>query len=212
MVKEKQAHEQELAIPVTSQHLISSDESVQAVLFCNEDEAHMSHDNGIVIALLGPGQRLKFEAIAKKGLGKEHAKWQSTCTVALKYDPVVKLNEDILNDYSTDEKQQIVESCPTNVFEFDPTTSGGTVMIAREAECIFCRECTYLMEDFRKAPEDPLGVSVQHSADKFTFTVETNGALLAKDVVMLAMRELREKIGRLHVATLPLLKSMATDN
>lgn len=85
-------------------------------------------------------------------------------------------------------------------------------MIAREAECIFCRECTYLMEDFRKAPEDPLGVSVQHSADKFTFTVETNGALLAKDVVMLAMRELREKIGRLHVATLPLLKSMATDN
>ena len=30
-----------------------------------------------------------------------------------------------LNDYSSDQKQQIVESCPTNVFEFDPSTNGG---------------------------------------------------------------------------------------
>lgn len=118
-----------------------------------------------------------------------------------------------LNDYSIDEKQQIVDSCPTNVFEFDPTAAGGgTVMISRETECIFCRECTYLMEDFRKAPEDPLGVSVEHSADRFTFTVETNGSLLAKDVVMLALRELREKLGRLHVATFPLLKAMGSGN
>ena len=68
------------------------------------------------------------------------------------------------------------------------------------------------MEDFRITPEDSLGVSVVHSSDKFTFTVETNGSLLAKDVVMLALRELGEKLGRLRVATLPLLEAMNSGN
>ena len=44
---------------------------------------------------LGPGQRLKFEAIAIKGIGKEHTKWSPVATVALKFDPIVKLNEDM---------------------------------------------------------------------------------------------------------------------
>lgn len=101
-----------------------------------------------------------------------------------------------------------MESCPTNVFEFDPSTDSGAVLISREAECIFCRECTYLMEDFRLKPEDPLGVSVQHSSDKFTFTVETNGSLQAKEVVTLALRELTEKLGRLQVATIPIMDAL----
>lgn len=67
------------------------------------------------------------------------------------------------------------------------------------------------MEDFRKTPEDDLGVTVLHSADKFTFTVETNGSLLARDVVMLALRELKQKLGRLHEAVVPLLKTMGSN-
>ena len=54
----------------------------------------------------------------------------------------------------------------------------------------------------------PLGVTVEHSAHKFTFTVETNGSLQAKDVVLLAIRELRDKLGRLQVATLPIMDAL----
>lgn len=206
MVQEKPAHQQDIAIAITSRDLRSSDPDVEAVLFANEDEMHMSHDEGIVIALLGPGQSLKLEAIAKKGIGKEHAKWQPTCTVAMKYDPIVTLNEEILNDYSDDQKQQLVESCPTNVFSYDP--NANTVVISAPSECIFCRECTYLLEDFRKRPEDPLAVEVQHSPSKFTFTVETNGSLLAKEVVRLALQELNLKLGRLQFATTPIKDAM----
>lgn len=58
LVKSRPAHEQELPIAVTSKDLRSSDPNVEAVLFANDDERHMSHDDGIVIALLGPGEIL----------------------------------------------------------------------------------------------------------------------------------------------------------
>ena len=45
--------------------------------------------------MLGPGQSIKLEAIARKGIGKEHAKWSPVSTVAMKFDPIVKLNEDM---------------------------------------------------------------------------------------------------------------------
>ena len=84
-----------LAINVTSQDLISHNDNVQPVHFCDENEEVTSHDKGIVIIKLGPGQRIKFEAIAIKGIGKEHAKWSPVATVALKYDPIVKLNDEM---------------------------------------------------------------------------------------------------------------------
>lgn len=54
------------------------------------------------------------------------------------------------------------------------------------------------MEDFRKQAEDKLAVEVEHSADKFIFTVETTGALSAKDVVKDALSQLTDKIARLQ--------------
>jgi DNA-directed RNA polymerase II subunit RPB3 len=95
MIQQKPVHEQDRLIRVTSRDLRSSDPSVKPVHFCNESEMQAASEEGITIIELGPGQRLKFTAIAKKGIGKEHAKWSPVCTVALKVDPIVKLNEDM---------------------------------------------------------------------------------------------------------------------
>lgn len=87
-----------VSIPVTSKELISENRDAQPAHFSNEDDAaknYASNNTGIVIVRLGPGQSLKFKAIAKKGIGKEHAKWSPVATVALKFDPVVKLNEEM---------------------------------------------------------------------------------------------------------------------
>ena len=54
-----------------------------------------SNTKGTVIMKLGVGQRIKLSCVAIKGIGKEHAKWIPTCTVAMKYDPIVRLNEDM---------------------------------------------------------------------------------------------------------------------
>ena len=185
-------------IKVTSQDLICHSKEVFPVHFGDEDEEISSHDRGIMIIKIGPGQRLKFEAIAIKGIGKEHAKWSPVATVALKYDPIVRLNDDILDQYTEEQKLGLVECCPAEVFTMEENS--GAVVVSNASNCIFCKECIYTLEEFRKSPEDKLAVEIQHSVDRFTFTVETNGALLAKDVIKTAMMTLEEKLTRLKKA------------
>jgi len=95
MIEKMPDHVPGIPIHVTSQDLICHSKEVFPVHFGNEDEEISSHDKGIMIIKLGPGQKIKFEAIAIKGIGKEHAKWSAVATVALKYDPIVRLNDDM---------------------------------------------------------------------------------------------------------------------
>jgi len=52
--------------------------------------------------------------------------------------------------------------------------------------------------NYRKSPEDKLAVDILHSSDKFLFTVETTGALTAREVVKDAITVLTEKITNLQ--------------
>ena len=97
-----------------------------------------------------------------------------------------------MGQYTEEQRQELVDCCPKEVFDRDEYT--GAVKIARAQDCIFCRECIYTLEDFRRLPEDPLAVEVIHNPDKFTFTVETTGALTAQQVVTDAISRLKEKL------------------
>jgi DNA-directed RNA polymerase subunit D len=66
------AESQDKTKVVTSADLISDDEVVRPV------------NNEIPIVSLAPGQKLKFEAYARLGTGKNHAKWQPTSVAVVK--------------------------------------------------------------------------------------------------------------------------------
>jgi len=69
---------------VTSRALISQNPDIRPVI---TDE----NDPGIIIAKMRKEQELKLKCIAKKGTGKEHAKWSPVCGVGFDYDPYNKL-------------------------------------------------------------------------------------------------------------------------
>ena len=57
---------------VTSGELVSEDEHIKPV------------SKDIPIITLAPGQKLKFEAYARLGIGRDHAKWQPTSAAIVK--------------------------------------------------------------------------------------------------------------------------------
>lgn len=191
--------EDSLTTAVTSADIVSNNDHIEVMNFANREEARDAYEEGIMIVKIGKGQSLKLEMHAVKGIAKEHSKWSPVATCALRYDAKVILNDNILDTYTQEQREEFVEACPTSVFEVDATT--GNVLVANSDDCIFCKECIYAAEEYRVAPEDPLGVTVEHNEKKFTFTVETTGAMAAKDVVMDALEVLEQKIMKLQKAT-----------
>lgn len=70
LVLDSEANEKTLV--VTSGELVSEDELVKPV------------SKDIPIVVLAPNQKLKFEAYARLGIGKDHAKWQPTAAAVVK--------------------------------------------------------------------------------------------------------------------------------
>jgi DNA-directed RNA polymerase subunit D len=66
------AEASEKTLVVTSGELVSEDEMVKPV------------SKDIPIIVLAPNQKLKFEAYARLGIGKDHAKWQPTGAAVVK--------------------------------------------------------------------------------------------------------------------------------
>ncbi|CAB4290558.1 unnamed protein product [Prunus armeniaca] len=109
-------------LDVTSKDLLSSDHTIVPVDFSDSAGVESSEQKGIIIVKLGRGQELRLRAIARKGMGKDHAKWSPAATVTFMYEPDIRINEELMDMLTIDEKKAWVESSPTKVFDFDPKT------------------------------------------------------------------------------------------
>ncbi|XP_072969865.1 DNA-directed RNA polymerases II, IV and V subunit 3-like [Typha angustifolia] len=184
-------------LDVTSADLRSTDLNVCPVDVAASaraaDPTNPSYDSaadqrGILIVKLRRGQELRLRAIARKGIGKDHAKWSPAATVTFMYEPQIHINEDLMETLTLEEKRTWVESSPTRVFDIDPNTQ-QVVVVDPEAY-------TYDDEVIKKAEAmgKPGLIEVYAKEDSFIFTVESTGAVKAFQMVLNAIEILRQKL------------------
>ena len=65
----------------------------------------------VKILVLAPGQEVKLKATARKGVGKDHAKWMPVATVSMSPIPDIRINRQRMNTLSLAQKQEFVASC-----------------------------------------------------------------------------------------------------
>lgn len=198
MLKLEKLNDTEEQMDVTTEDIVSDDvevmpfdhsrSSVGSSGFMSEDDAG-ANKYSTVLLKLAPGQEVSFEFIARRGIGKMHAKWSPVATAVFRYEADVRLNSSKLDRLSADTRREWTQSCPTRVFSFNEVTQH--VEVTNPAACMFCNECVV----HAKLIPDPITgatknfidiVSIEERPNKFLFTVESSGGLAARDIVMQA--------------------------
>lgn len=142
----------------------------------NPDVSPASDD--IPIAKIGSGQRIRLEAYAKLGKGKDHAKWQPASLCVYRYLPKITINKDLCNLCA-----KCVKICPEKIFRKEKKE----ITLQNEVECTMCMDCVDV------CPKELQAVEVSWNGSSFVFSIETTGALTAERVVREAFKILENK-------------------
>ncbi|KAH8584767.1 RNA polymerase II B3 subunit [Cryptosporidium sp. chipmunk genotype I] len=180
-----------------------------------KDESGDGMNNGILIAKLGPGQRIAMRMTACKGIGKFHAKWIPVSVATFTNEADVRINYSLSTNLSLKQRKEIINCCPKDVFALGGNTSKNEYALNKNSaystktkteelpdlevvsskSCIFCNECVNLTKNYGYI--NPALIRVDTKPDKFHFLVESTGALPVESIVELAFEILQEKLNTL---------------
>ncbi|MCX6819173.1 MAG: DNA-directed RNA polymerase subunit D [Candidatus Aenigmarchaeota archaeon] len=126
-------------------------------------------DANIPIIELLEGQRIKFEAVAQLGYGRDHAKWQAA-NVGYKNQTNIRLNQE--------NAEKALKACPANVFE----KKGDSIKAANPMDCNLCMKCS-----------DIGAATITPDETSFIFKVESISGLSAREILLKALDILEAK-------------------
>ena len=142
----------------------------------------------IPIVKLAKEQKLKLEAYARLGKGKNHAKWQPVSMCTYKYFPQIKIN-----NKQCDACGKCVELCPRKVL----IKAGDKIEIRDLMACTLCQDC------IDACPKNPPAIEVSWKEDTFIFNIESTGVLpperIMKEAVKILNKQLKEFITQVKV-------------
>jgi len=128
----------------------------------------------IPIVELFEDQKLKLEASASLGLGKDHARHQAAIA-HYRYYPTAKLTGKINNP------QEVMKSCPKNALKIEDNKVSVTL------DCDLSQECV-------KAAKPEGVLEIKGDSTKFIFNVESVSGLKPEDIVFESIDVLKEKV------------------
>ena len=146
----------------------------------------------IVICKLKRNQVIDMTMTAKKGIGKEHAKWSPVCGCVMQQVPEIQFIEknDILKNKSKEEKEEFIKSCPSNVFRYDERTN--LIKIEKPLNCTYCEECLLKLDEMCGSHKDI--IKIEPKKNVFRFKVESTGSLTPEKIVEEGFKSLINKI------------------
>lgn len=200
---------------VTSKDIIATYNTCEAVRFSSSAEldrfkdyeesdagSFSAADPGIRIVGLGRGQHFKAHCIARKSIGKEHAKWSPVAGCVFEQETYVTLNEDKVEETALRREngiqllKELVDCCPQHVFEYNEESQ--RIKVADQDKCIRCGECTRIGIHELKCPVDDNIVEVGYKKESYVFSVESNGQLQPEKIVLKALQILQRKMDDLY--------------
>jgi len=142
----------------------------------------------IPIAKLAKEQKLRLEAYARLGKGKNHAKWQPVSMCAYKYFPKIQISSK-----HCDSCGKCVAICPRKVL----AKTGDKIEVKDLVACTLCQDCV------EACSQDPKAIQVGWEENTFIFSLESSGALkpdrILEEAVRILDRQLKEFEGQIKV-------------
>ncbi len=146
---------------------------------CGDSKIKPVYDT-IPLLKLKENQEVDLEAVAKLGIGKDHAKWVPTTVCAYKQYPDITFNEDEEVIYA------VAENCPRGVLEAD--REEGRIDIVDIENCSLCKTCVRTAK-----AADSKFINVGYRENDFIFKIETDGSMPPKEVLLKACDVLDSK-------------------
>jgi DNA-directed RNA polymerase subunit D len=137
----------------------------------------------VPIIKLAKEQRLRLEAYARLGKGKNHAKWQPVSMCTYKYMPKIEIASK-----NCDACEKCVEICPRKVL----TKAENKIKVSDSMACTLCQDCV------EACPQNPPAIEIGHEENNFIFNIESTGALPPERVVSEAIKILDEQLKELE--------------
>ncbi|MDH5448059.1 MAG: DNA-directed RNA polymerase subunit D [Candidatus Bathyarchaeota archaeon] len=147
--------------------------------FKSENPSIVPVSNKIPIAKLAPGQKIRLEAYARLGKGKDHARWQPVSMCAYKYVPIITIDTKLCNLCS-----DCIKVCPKNIL----IKAGNKIEIRNIENCTICQDCV------DACPKKPKAIEVTWDETSFVFGIESTGALSTERTLREAFNILEGKL------------------
>lgn len=147
--------------------------------FKSENPSIIPVSDKIPIAKLAPEQKIRLEAYARLGRGRDHARWQPVSMCAYKYLPIISLDTKLC-DLCGD----CIKVCPKNIL----VKAGNKIEIRNIINCTSCQDCADACK------KNPKAIEVAWDENSFVLGIESTGTLSPKRILQEALNILDRKL------------------
>jgi DNA-directed RNA polymerase I and III subunit RPAC1 len=139
----------------------------------------------ILLAKLRPGQVIELEAHARKGIGKDHAKWSPVATASYRLMPSIEVVKPIYDELA----EELVNWMEPGVFKLEETDEAGHRV---KAVVVNPYACT-MSRNFMRNPVLKESIKMSRIPNHFIFSVESVGMMEPAIIVAEALKVLKNK-------------------